>query len=324
MLGSAVTAEFLLGDQWLAGRPPVGQQVGQLVVFVLFYGGGALLVREAARRTGRGWPTILLLAAAFGVLEEGVVDQSLFNPHFAGQDLLSYGFVPALGIGVPWTVFVLTLHVVWSIGAPVAVTEGLFPRPGPSRAPVPPQHQAPCLGRIGLGLAGVGFVVGGAAVFVFTYASGHFLAAPAQLVASVVVAALLVVLGLRLPHRPPRTGGRYVPGVVVGLVATTGFQLVRRASHLSPWLISLLLVAVLVVGAVVGRAAHASAVGLGSGAVLTYAWVGLANAVPHGAPAVIEQVVLVVLAVAVLALAGRRSAVALRRHGGTADAPATP
>jgi hypothetical protein len=28
--------------------------------------GGALLIREVARRTNRGWPTMLLLALAFG------------------------------------------------------------------------------------------------------------------------------------------------------------------------------------------------------------------------------------------------------------------
>ncbi|MEV4825386.1 hypothetical protein [Micromonospora sp. NPDC049274] len=46
------------------------------------YGGAAILIRETARRLGAGWPTIVLLAAAFGVLQAGLVDQSLFNPGY--------------------------------------------------------------------------------------------------------------------------------------------------------------------------------------------------------------------------------------------------
>lgn len=307
MLGSAVTAELLLGDQWLGGAAPVPQQVGELVVFVLFYGSGALLVREAARRTGRGWPTMLLLAGAFGVLEEGVVDESLFNPHFAGADLLSYGFVPALGIGVPWTVYVLTLHVIWSIGSPVAVTEGLFPRPTARFAAVAPQLQAPWLGRLGLVLAVLGFVVGGVAVFGFSASTYHFVARPAQLVASVVVAAVLVVVALRLPRRDPREWGSYALGLLVGALGTTGFQLVRRLpDSVSAWLLSVAMVVVLVVAAVVAWLVHADPVGLGSGAVLTYGWLGFTSAVPAGTVAVVEQAVLVVLALVVLVVAARR------------------
>jgi hypothetical protein len=35
-----------------------------VVVLAPMSGGGALLIREVARRAGRGWPTVLLLAAA--------------------------------------------------------------------------------------------------------------------------------------------------------------------------------------------------------------------------------------------------------------------
>ena len=48
------------------------------------YGAGALLVRESARRLGRGWPTIALFAAAYALIEEGPVDQMIFNPGYLG------------------------------------------------------------------------------------------------------------------------------------------------------------------------------------------------------------------------------------------------
>jgi hypothetical protein len=39
-------------------------EIGALPVLALLYGSGAILVREVARRTGRGWPTMLVLGLA--------------------------------------------------------------------------------------------------------------------------------------------------------------------------------------------------------------------------------------------------------------------
>lgn len=58
---------------------PVGLLAGELFVAPL-YGTVAVLVREAARRAGRGRPTILLLCAAAGLAQAGLIDQSLFHP----------------------------------------------------------------------------------------------------------------------------------------------------------------------------------------------------------------------------------------------------
>src|SRR5215831_12972820 len=59
-----------------------------LLLEALLYGSGAVLIREIARRTGRGWPAILGLGLAYGVLEEGLITQSFFNPDFLGLHLL--------------------------------------------------------------------------------------------------------------------------------------------------------------------------------------------------------------------------------------------
>ncbi len=58
------------------------------------YGGGAVIIREAARRAGKGWPTIFLLALAYAVIEEGLVCQTLFNPSYFGLDLLREAIHP--------------------------------------------------------------------------------------------------------------------------------------------------------------------------------------------------------------------------------------
>ena len=85
-----LVAEFLLGNLPIT-------LLAALVLLAPMYGGGALLIREVARRAGRGVPTMLLLGVAYGLLEEGVATQSLFNPHYVGRDLLSVGYVPGWG-----------------------------------------------------------------------------------------------------------------------------------------------------------------------------------------------------------------------------------
>ncbi|CCH76785.1 conserved hypothetical protein [Nostocoides japonicum T1-X7] len=89
-----LVAEFLLGDVTLAS-------LGALIVFVPLYGAGALRIRKVVRRRHGGWPAIAVLAGAFGLIEEGLATQSLFNPSYAHAHLLASGYLPALGIAVP-------------------------------------------------------------------------------------------------------------------------------------------------------------------------------------------------------------------------------
>src|ERR1700722_1905445 len=100
-----LVAEFLLGNLPIKMLPA-------LIVLAPMYGGGALLIREVVRRTGHGWPSILLLALAYGIIEEAFTTQSLFNPNYLSLNLhlLDPGYIPALGVGAWWTLFVLTLH----------------------------------------------------------------------------------------------------------------------------------------------------------------------------------------------------------------------
>ena len=138
-----LVAEFLLGNL------PITLIAG-LVLLAPMYGGGALLIREVTRRAGRGVPTMLLLGVGYGLLEEGIATQSLFNPHYVGADLLRVGYVPWLGIAVPWTLYVLTLHAVGSTTVPIVMAELCTPE----------RRTAPWLGWPGLVVAAVLFVVG--------------------------------------------------------------------------------------------------------------------------------------------------------------------
>jgi hypothetical protein len=311
-------AEFVLGDQYLAGQIGAGQQMGEFALFVLWYGMAAIVIREVVRRTGRGWPTILLLGLGFGLIEEGLLTQSLFNPHYLGLELLSYGYVGWLGTGVPWAIFVLSIHVVWSIATPIALIEAIFPHPSLGRGaerfraahPDLVDHPLPWLGRIGVGVVVGVMVLGGAATFAISYlmSSPRFLAHPAQLIGAALLAAIAVAAGMALQPGPVRPARRWLPALLGGLVLSTSYQLVR---YLLPTvapagLTVVLMLAVLTLAVIACAALRLDVTGVAAGAALTYCWVGMTNAVRTGPVAIVEQAVIVLIVLAVIVLAIRR------------------
>lgn len=178
-----LVAEFLLGDFSIA-------MLALLLLFAPMYGGGAVLIREAARRSGRGWPSMLLLAAAYTLIEEGFTTQSLFNPHYLHMHLLRYAWIPALGTGAWWTLLMFNVHVFWSMGVSIALVEGLFP----ARA------RAPWLGNVGTVVFTALFILGVAAGVVMGLRMDRFRASPAQLGVTAVVCVLFIVAAFAVPR----------------------------------------------------------------------------------------------------------------------------
>src|SRR5580658_9335542 len=177
-------AEFLLGDL------PI-HLLGALVILAPLYGGGALLIREVVRRTGRGWPSILVLAFAYSILEEAFTTQTLFNPNYLHLNLhlLQPAYIPALGIGVWWTIHVLTLHTVWSVSVSIALVEAL----APDRA------TQPWLGRLGLAVTAALFLFGAAASAAIGLRQDSFMASSAQFASAGIIFAGVVAASFRLP-----------------------------------------------------------------------------------------------------------------------------
>jgi hypothetical protein len=174
---SPIIAEFLLGDFSI-------RSLALVLVLLPLYGCGALLIREVARRTGRAWPTIVLLAAAYSLLEEGFLTHSLFNPNYAGQRLLDYGYIPALGTSLNWSLFVLSLHIVWSIATPILIAEGV----------ATDRRTQPWLRAPGLLIISLLFVVGCVGTASFSIKSSPFVATTSQFIA-VGLLVLLAIVG---------------------------------------------------------------------------------------------------------------------------------
>jgi hypothetical protein len=290
----------------LLGNTPL-RLIGAYLLVLPMYGFGALFIRELSRRTGRGWPTILILGVAYGVVEEGLADMSLFNPNFLGQHLLSYGNL--FGIGWPWWFFVLTLHAVWSIGVSIALAEALFARHGPY----------PWLGRTGLVVSGVVFGLGVVLVH-FVGGEGYKLSA-GELALSLALVAVLTAVAFLLPRRrvtqpagPQQAPSPWVAGVTAFVLTGAFMSVTRLAYTLKLSAVVLILVYFLLYGlAVLAVSRWSRRIGwnaehrfaLAAGALLTYAWYGFVQA-PHDALDLVGQAIFALLALGVLILAGRQ------------------
>jgi hypothetical protein len=279
-----------------------------------------VFIRELTRRSGRGWPTLITLGVAYALVEEGIATLSLFNPAYMGAHLLDRGFIPALGIAAPWTLYVIPFHAAWSIAVPVALAESLFPA----------RRLTPWVGKFGLGLMGVVFALGIAGVGFFSRKMSPFRPSAAEMgVMVLLIAAVAAAAFLLFPPRPP---GQPVPsaggskpwkmGLLTFLCGSLfHFMNYGSGSHLSTpvilgievGLIALVLFAVAGASRSPGwSAANTDAVA--TGALLVYCWWGfLLSRVLHGPSDFPGHCVLVALFLALL----------VARHFRTAPKPSS-
>jgi hypothetical protein len=303
-----LVGEYLLGNQPISALPA-------LPFLAPLYGGGALLVRETARRTGRGWPAMVLLGAAYALIEEGPVDQMLWNPHYGGVDM---GAVYAgtqvgwLGTSVALLQSVLSMHTVWSICVPIALIES-FDR-DPAR---------PWLGGPGLTVTAVVFVAGAVFLAASQHGSEHFMASWAQFAGAAVAVVGLGGLAFMVGRHPrPRVDTAAPRPWAVGCASfgLCSLYWVGQAGGASPWIaVAGWFAGVGVAVTLCVRwsrrrgwgAAHRLA--LAAGALLTYVWLGFTQVLSLGvslATGLIGSTVLGLGALLLLAATART----LRRH----------
>ncbi|MBF6364718.1 hypothetical protein IU469_03130 [Nocardia puris] len=189
-----LTAEVLSG--YSGHATPLGVLTGVLIAGPL-YGTVAVLIREVGVRAGLGWASILLLCGAFGLVQAGLIDQSLLEQaHFADSPYWT-GLateVPGLGIDVSQVLVFVGGHLMVTFAAPIALVEGLFPS----------LSGQPWLGRPGLALMGLLYLAA-AALFCYELAvAPGLVGSPAELIGVSAVVAALVVTAFALPRRADR------------------------------------------------------------------------------------------------------------------------
>ncbi len=119
---SPILAELVSGSS-----PPLKffNPVG-LPGLLALYGCGALLIRDAVIRWDKGWATLLLLGAAYGIYEEGLALKSWFDPNWDGLGTMgAYGRVA--GTNWIWAETLTLFHAVVSISIPIFLIGVLYP-----------------------------------------------------------------------------------------------------------------------------------------------------------------------------------------------------
>ena len=113
----------------LSGSTPLNKFFNPLTLLFLcfLYGGGAIIARELTLYWGKGWPTLLTLGVAYGIIEEGLLVKSFFDPHW--KDLGALGtYGRWLGVNWVWSVQLTIFHTIFSIAIPILIVSLLFPK----------------------------------------------------------------------------------------------------------------------------------------------------------------------------------------------------
>lgn len=204
---SPMCAEYVTGYDDSTGDPVA--LAGGLLIFSPLYGAPALLIRETARRLDIRWPGVLALAAAFGVLQAGVVDQSLFAENYRDisywEEMLRPTYIEPLGLGAYTALSFVAGHAIWSFGVPIALTEGLSPR----------MSRRPWLRAPGLPAAALLYVAAAALVLSDHLRTEPDHATPGQLAGALAAVALLVAFAFTVGRHRPVPRDRAVPRPVV-------------------------------------------------------------------------------------------------------------
>ena len=114
--------------EMLSGSAPFIEWLNPLATatFLGMYGAGAILVREVAIRWDKGWASIIILGAAYGIIEEGIAVKSFFDAKWADLDeLATYGRY--LDVNWVWTVWLTIYHSMVSIALVLVVFSLIYP-----------------------------------------------------------------------------------------------------------------------------------------------------------------------------------------------------
>ena len=201
-----------------------------LIPEIMVWGCAALLIREAVRRRGGGWPNILALGLALAVAEEFVIQQTSLAPLAWAAADKSYGRF--FGVNWVWLLAMLGFESVWVAAVPIQLTELL----------VQDRRGELWLRRRGMAIAGAVFCLGSfIAWFAWTqHARTDVFHAPqytpplASILVGVAIVVILTVAGLSWPIRRTGTGRFHAPwpaltGAVAFILAAGWFFLIGIA-----------------------------------------------------------------------------------------------
>ncbi len=229
----------VIGELLSGSTPPNSFFNPVRLLFLCFlYGGGAIIIRELTLYWGKGWPTLIALGVAYGIIEEGLLVKSFFDPHWKDLGLLgTYGRV--LDVNWVWSVQLITYHAIFSIAIPILIVSVLFPKRRAERWAGPR--------ALLLLIAMFVLVVVLGSLFLFTYRPPLL-----PYLITLVIAAAIVLLARFLPRAIRVTKSMDIPQPLrfglVGFLGTLTFYLINWVlpTTLTPFWVTILLTLFLV------------------------------------------------------------------------------
>jgi len=183
-----------------------------ILTLVLLYGCGTLLIRELKAGWKLQW-SVILLAIAYGIIEEGILVKSFFNPGWQDLGVLS-GYGMYSGVQWPWTIMLTFYHATISTLIPIAIAESLWPE----------YRDVPLLNKRGMVLAftGISLVSIWGMIFMGTQEGGKmvpYYPNPLLLIGSFAAVILLTWLAYRYRNsRISTDGGFLFPPLAFGAI----------------------------------------------------------------------------------------------------------
>jgi len=112
----------------LSGSAPPAEFFNPISLLLLasLYGSGALVIREMKVRWNKGYVSMFILGVAYGVVEEGLMVKSFFDPEWMDLGILGvYGRFQ--GVNWVWAEWLTIYHAIFSIAIPIALIELAYP-----------------------------------------------------------------------------------------------------------------------------------------------------------------------------------------------------
>jgi hypothetical protein len=210
----------------LSGSTPASR-AEQLIFESILYGPAALLIREFVRRYKLGWFSIILLGFSFGIIEECLLLQSAFNPHFLNYDI-SFGRL--WGVNWVWSEIIIINHAIWSITLPVLFAEFIFPD----------RKNQPWLNKTGIGIFVILFLLSSYAFYTTFYKMSGFTTSWMHYTVAGILAAGMILIATKVPVKPLfkyhiKTPSALIIGIISFLVSSLWLNLLSLVFKKVPW-----------------------------------------------------------------------------------------
>jgi len=203
-----------IGELLSSSSPP--SEFFNPIIFLLLtslYGSGAIVVRELKIRWKKDYRGMILLGSAYGIVEEGLMAKSFFDPNW--MDLGIFGvFGRWLGVNWVWTEVLIIFHAVFSITIPIVLVELAYPD----------RRDEPWIGE--RALAGFAILLAATTAFGFFFLT-PYLPPLSHTLASILATALVVVVARKLGLEPTGQSSGRAPSArllwVIGFASTLFF-----------------------------------------------------------------------------------------------------